>query len=277
VSIRSTLPGGTYGSYSGTSMATPHVTGGAALKAALGGITGAALRSALLDTGVPTASLLDKTVTGDRLDVSSFSGVVTPPEPDTTPPTVAIADPVDGEQVSGTITVTATASDDVGVTSVQFRDGAGVIGTDSVEPYSVSWTPTVGSHSLTAVASDGTNTTTSAAVLVDAVAPATPTSVHVVSISYTPYGGRASNNHLEIRVAVANDLGAPVAGATVRITVRRNGAVYGNGTATTSSSGVALFSLKSVSRGTYVTDVTSITAGGLTFDGTEPANTYTKA
>jgi hypothetical protein len=109
------------------------------------------------------------------------------------------------------------------------------------------------------------------------VAPATPTSAHVVSIDYTPYGGRASNNHLEIRVAVANDLGAPVAGATVRITVRRNGTAYASGTATTSSSGVALFSLKSIQRGAYVTDVTSITAGGLTFDGTEPDNTYTKA
>ena len=44
---------------------------------------------------------------------------------DTTPPTVAITAPVDRPPVSGSITVSATASDDVGVASVQFKlDGS---------------------------------------------------------------------------------------------------------------------------------------------------------
>jgi subtilisin family serine protease len=75
--IYSTLPGksntSAYGSYSGTSMATPHVTGAAALYAASTGITSAAsIRNAILSSTVPTASVSGRTVTGGRLNVSGF-------------------------------------------------------------------------------------------------------------------------------------------------------------------------------------------------------------
>jgi subtilisin family serine protease len=78
--IYSTLPaksGGsfvsTYGSYSGTSMATPHVTGGAALYAATHpGASAATIKSAILSSAVPTTSLSGITVTGGRLNVSGF-------------------------------------------------------------------------------------------------------------------------------------------------------------------------------------------------------------
>ena len=70
-SIYSTLPGGTYGSYSGTSMATPHVTGAVALYASTQpvGASAASIRSAILNSATPTASLAGKTVTGGRLNV----------------------------------------------------------------------------------------------------------------------------------------------------------------------------------------------------------------
>jgi subtilisin family serine protease len=62
-----------YGSYSGTSMATPHVTGAAALYAAYNpGSTAAQIKSAILGSVTPTASLQGKTVTGGRLNVSGF-------------------------------------------------------------------------------------------------------------------------------------------------------------------------------------------------------------
>jgi subtilisin family serine protease len=75
--IYSTLPGksntSTYGSYSGTSMATPHVTGGAALYAATHpGASAATVKAVILNSAVPTASLLGKCVAGGRLNVSSF-------------------------------------------------------------------------------------------------------------------------------------------------------------------------------------------------------------
>ncbi len=75
--IYSTLPGknntSIYGSYSGTSMATPHVTGAAALYASTHpGETAAQIKAAIMGSAVPTASLSGKCVTGGRLNVSGF-------------------------------------------------------------------------------------------------------------------------------------------------------------------------------------------------------------
>jgi len=62
-----------YASYNGTSMATPHVTGAAALYASTRpGASAADIKAAILDNTVPTTSLQGKTVTGGRLNVSGF-------------------------------------------------------------------------------------------------------------------------------------------------------------------------------------------------------------
>jgi subtilisin family serine protease len=62
-----------YASYSGTSMATPHVTGAAALYASTHvGASAATIKSAILSSVVPTASLANKCATGGRLNVSGF-------------------------------------------------------------------------------------------------------------------------------------------------------------------------------------------------------------
>lgn len=62
-----------YASYSGTSMATPHVTGAAALYAASNpGATAVKIKSAILESAIPTPSLAGKCVTGGRLNVSGF-------------------------------------------------------------------------------------------------------------------------------------------------------------------------------------------------------------
>jgi len=74
---------------------------------------------------------------------------------DTTPPTVSLNAPASGATVTGSVTVAANASDNVGVAGVQFRlDGAGLGAEDTAAPFSASWTTTGaanGSHTLTAV------------------------------------------------------------------------------------------------------------------------------
>jgi len=79
-SIYSTVPArskgqvvSAYASYSGTSMATPHVSGAAALYAATHpGSSAAQIKNGILSSTVATPSLAGKCVTGGRLDVSGF-------------------------------------------------------------------------------------------------------------------------------------------------------------------------------------------------------------
>jgi subtilisin family serine protease len=62
-----------YASYNGTSMATPHVSGAAALYASLNpGATAEQIKTALLNSATPTSSLSGKCATGGRLNVSGF-------------------------------------------------------------------------------------------------------------------------------------------------------------------------------------------------------------
>ena len=89
---------------------------------------------------------------------------------DTVAPTVALTAPAAGATVSGNVTVSATASDNVGVSRVEFYYGTNLIATDDTAPYSVTWNTTAvanGSYSLTAKAYDvAGNVGTSAAVSV---------------------------------------------------------------------------------------------------------------
>jgi fibronectin type 3 domain-containing protein len=90
---------------------------------------------------------------------------------DSNPPTVTVTAPADGSTVSGTTSVTANATDDIGVVGVQFKvDGNPLGAEDTAAPYSVSWDTTTllnGTHVVTAVARDaGDNTTTSTPVTV---------------------------------------------------------------------------------------------------------------
>jgi Concanavalin A-like lectin/glucanases superfamily/Domain of unknown function (DUF1929)/Bacterial Ig domain len=92
-----------------------------------------------------------------------------PPPPDTTPPTVAVIAPPANSTVVSTVTVAASATDNVDVVGVQFfLDGAPLGSEVPFSPFSVSWDTTTavpGSHTLTAVARDaGGNSSTSAPV-----------------------------------------------------------------------------------------------------------------
>lgn len=81
VDILSTTPNDTYSSYSGTSMATPHVTGAVALlRAYNSSLTALQIRDRILATGDPCADLSGKTVTGRRLNLANaLQGTTAPP------------------------------------------------------------------------------------------------------------------------------------------------------------------------------------------------------
>ncbi len=89
---------------------------------------------------------------------------------DTTPPSVTITNPSNGATVSSTVSITATASDNVGVTKVQCQIDSGSWVDDTTSPYSWTWDTTLesdGTHTITCRAwdaagnyADDTNTVT---------------------------------------------------------------------------------------------------------------------
>jgi len=81
--ILSTTPGNSYSFSSGTSMATPHVSGAAALVLSRCGYDTAALKEALIGTVQPIDALGVTTITGGGLDVNSavHSCIAPPPAP----------------------------------------------------------------------------------------------------------------------------------------------------------------------------------------------------
>jgi endoglucanase len=87
---------------------------------------------------------------------------------DTTVPTAGLVGPTSPVTAAGTITLTATASDNVGVTRVEFRDGTALLGTDNAAPFTQQVALTAannGTHSYTAKAFDAAGNTGTSSVL----------------------------------------------------------------------------------------------------------------
>lgn len=109
--------------------------------------------------------------------------------PDTTPPTVSAGTTGTG----GTITLSATATDDVGVTNVEFYVDNVLRGSDATSPYAISFDSSTianGAHTLTAKAFDAAgNSATSSGVpfTVSNIAPVASftASVSVATASFT--------------------------------------------------------------------------------------------
>jgi len=110
VNILSTVPTNSYAFYSGTSMATPHVSGAIALYAsAFPFATAAQIRAAILSNAKATSSMVGRTVTGGRLNLSgifgSLSGTPTP-----LPTSTLTATPTATRTPTATATSTVTAT-----------------------------------------------------------------------------------------------------------------------------------------------------------------------
>jgi Bacterial Ig domain/Carboxypeptidase regulatory-like domain len=130
---------------------------------------------------------------------------------DTTAPTVTVTAPASGAKVSGVVTVSANATDNVSVASVQFQlDGANVGAADSASPFTYSWDTTKATnaaHTLRAIATDGAgNSTTSTAITVTVSNTPTDTTAPTVSIS-APAAAAAVSGTVSVTANAADNVG----------------------------------------------------------------------
>jgi subtilisin family serine protease len=163
--IYSTIKGGLYDYWSGTSMAAPHVAGAASLVLSRCALDTAALKGLLLDNVDPVSSLSGITTTGGRLNVDrALRSCADLSKPDNGWPTVGLVRPHDGDSFSApaVIALAADASDgDGAVSRVDFYAGSKLVGTDSTSPYGVNWDASeAGSYAVKAVAVDNLGATT---------------------------------------------------------------------------------------------------------------------
>jgi subtilisin family serine protease len=111
VDIYSSLPGSSYGYKSGTSMATPHVSGAVALVwSEYPTASFAIVKARMLASVDALAVLKGKTVSGGRLNVFKLLA-----EPDSIPP-AAVGDVAVGDTASNAVTLVLTATGDDGTT-----------------------------------------------------------------------------------------------------------------------------------------------------------------
>lgn len=214
VSIYTTNRGGSYGSWSGTSFSAPITAGVVALVVSANPVlTAAELQKVLKDSATDRgAAGWDSGYGWGRINaaaaVSLAVGGGAGPTEDLIAPTVTVTAPASGATVSGTVSVLANASDNVGVASVAFALGGVSLGTDSSSPYSVHWNTTTaanGAHTLTATATDSTGNSASAQVTVT-VNNFADTTAPTVAIT-SPTSGASINRTVSVSVNTADNIG----------------------------------------------------------------------
>ncbi|MFH0794630.1 MAG: S8 family serine peptidase [bacterium] len=269
VSITSCKLGGGYVSFSGTSMATPHVAGVAAL----------VISSGISDTNA-NGKINDEArarlnSTADDLGPAgrdSFYGyglvdadeAAVPTGPVNSVPVVTIDAPSDGASFASgaTISFTGTASDteDGDLTSV------------------ISWTSSIdgligAGGSFSAVLSDGVHTITASASDLDgatghnsiSITVGTPPPTPTLNVTVTTDKARYVNREQVVITVHVTSGGSPVSGAAVSATITSANGSLLSGSATTNSNGDAVFGYRvNASRdgvGTYTVNATASKAG----------------
>ena len=128
-----------------------------------------------------TVAIDDTAPTNHQWNLASVEvlpGSQSAPPPDTAAPLVTVTDPKPATTASGIVMLGATASDNVGVTAVQFKvDGQPLGAPVTTPPFQAAWdsrTASAGTHTITAEASDAagnTGASTGVTVTVDNSAP----------------------------------------------------------------------------------------------------------
>jgi chitodextrinase len=149
---------------------------------------GTSLATSYADTGLVAGATYTYTVAAldaaGNVSTQSAAASATTQTRDTTPPTVSVTSPAAGQTIAGTITVSAVASDNVGVVGVQFQRNGANLGVEVVTaPYILYWDTTTvanASHTLTAVARDAVGNTSTSTPVTVTVANASATDPSVI-------------------------------------------------------------------------------------------------
>ncbi len=216
VSILTTSNGGGYGYWSGTSFSSPVTAGLAAL------IWSAnpqlshqqiveILQSTTDDLG---ATGFDNTFGHGRINAynAMMDALNYQAEVDTTAPAVVLTSPTDSTTVAGTVAITATATDDVAVSKVEFRVDGSLLAIDSSAPFSTNWNTDSafsGSHIVEAKAFDAAGNVSpadSAQVFIEEIVEVVDEVPPTVTI-LSPSNGAALGNRATVKASAADENG----------------------------------------------------------------------
>jgi hypothetical protein len=208
--VYSTAWGGGYTSACGTSFSAPIVAGVAALVLSVNpGLTAAQVSSTLKQSADDLGALgWDPSYGWGRVNAARAVALPGGGSADTQPPAVSIVSPGGGAVVSGTVSVQAAASDNVGVASVSIAADGATLCTLAVGPYLCSWNTTTvanGTHTLTATARDASGNSSSASVSVT-VSNAGDTMPPFIAIT-SPVAGSTVSGNVSVLVNASDNVG----------------------------------------------------------------------
>jgi len=175
---------------------------------------------------------------------------------DTTAPAISITTPASGATVSGTTAITANASDNVGVSKIEYYDNGALLTANNVAPYSYNWNTTSainGNHILTAKAYDNAgNVGQSSSVSVSVNNSVADSIKPTVSLT-APANGATVSGTASVSASAADNIGV------TKVEFYRNGALQSTDTASPYSFS---WNTASVANGAYTLSAKAYDAAG---------------
>lgn len=200
-------------------------------------------------TGSATISVKAMDASGNITSKSASVSIIAPPNTDTTPPSVTISSPASGSsyEVGSTVAVTVSASDNVGVTSVQvWHESYWHTATKTSSGYTYSFKMTEGSTQIRAMAKDSSGNQGFSDFTYLTVKSATPTDTTAPSVSLTSPGAGAeiaAGQALSMTASASDNVGVTrvdfYVGGSVKCS--DSSAPYGCSTAMPATSGTSVY------------------------------------